>query len=146
MKKIENQENATPDSVESSVNTDAPDVTDIRRRMLLKGAASAAPVILTLRASPALASTTNCAVVEMTPSFDPNAVDISGESGAWSFTPSNRTPWMGHDGTAIACVDVDSNQCPTAVVGYFDTTVKDASYRCQSGIVIAASSGGSFTH
>lgn len=124
----------------------APDVADIRRRMLLKGAASAAPVILTLRASPALASSSNCQVVEMTPQFDPGAYDSVGQKGAWSFTPEDRTPWLGQDGTAIACVEVDENECPTAVVGYFDTTIKQADNHCKSGIVIAASSGGSFTH
>lgn len=127
-------------------NAAAPDVTDIRRRMLLKGAASAAPVILTLRASPSLASTANCQVVEMTPQFDPGAYDTVGKKGAWSFTPADRTPWLGHSGTEIACVEVNANNCPTAVVGSFDTTVKQADYHCKSGIVIAASSGGSFTH
>jgi hypothetical protein len=129
-----------------SADNVAPNVADIRRRMLLKGAASAAPVILTLRASPALASTANCEVVEMTPSFDPDVINIGGEEGAWSFYPDDRTPWLGPNSDGVACVEVNANRCPVAVTGYFDTNSKDENYRCTSGIVIAASSGGSFTH
>jgi hypothetical protein len=143
---------ASPATVEArtSVTIDsAPDAEFLKRRMLLKGVASAAPLVLTLRAGPALASASNCAVVEMTPNFDPS-------SKTWSFTPSDRTPWTDPLSGKIACVETEINdqgqQCPTRIAGYFNYDAKHVKdFGCEQnptpgGIVIAASSGGSFTH
>lgn len=128
-----------------------PDVEFMRRRLLLKGAA-AMPVVLTLRASPALASTGNCAVVEMTPKFDP-------DTKTWSFDAADgltHTPWnVGEDGNiyCVATKDVNGQQCPDegqgvgGVLGVFNDHNNPKHWGCKNGgIIIAVSSGGSFTH
>jgi hypothetical protein len=47
----------------------------------------------------------------------------------------------------IACVETDEQWCPTAISGYFNSADDPANFGCNTGgIVIAASSGGSFTH
>ena len=137
---------------QSSVTIDsAPDTEFLKRRMLLKGAATAAPLILTLRAGPALASASNCAVVEMTPTWDPTGgID---EQGGWSFQKvSDGTTGMPHmDQGGIPCYI--ENSCPVTTTGYFDSSPQnlDDPYSTagtcpNGGIIIAASSGGSFTH
>ena len=141
-------EGAEPTEIQ--VGSAPPTVEFIRRRMLLRGATAAAPVILTLRASPALASANNCAIVEMEPRYNKKTKE-------WSFTSldgdATRVPWLGPDKDAVTLVSTDDDDCPIGIAGVIDTrkppeenmqAMRDIKNRV--GFVIAASSGGSFTH